>query len=419
MVEKKKKINKPLTFRIHRVLKQVDPDKSITSNCAKIVDKLLCYVFDKLCNAIKLLMTQSQKKIITVECMVASVRLTMSLHDLSKHANKVAQKSLEAFATNKNKKLSLSEKAGLVFSVSKTEKLLRKHLQDYKISSNVPIYMTSVIEYISAELLEMSSVATRQEYNKHARITERHLYKVIQEDWALRIVFKNIIIPNSGVMYDVKQSFLPKKKGGNYSDVQIQIDKKDITNAVLKNIAHKGGVKYISKDVFDEVRKMLVTDYLYEIITHIIVVVEYTKTKTITKESVLMVLRDKNIFLMMGGGDSFNEDIDSDEAVNINIQEGGKKKKKRGTLALMLIRRMQKKTELFIPKTSFHRLIKKIVDEIKPKLQISSDGLIALQHATEDYLNKLFKKAVIIAVHDKRQTIHKSDFELIQNIEKF
>ena len=418
MVENKNKktTKKPLTFRIHRVLKQVDEDKSITSNCANIVDKILCYMCDKLCNAIKLLMTQSQKKIVTVECVVAAVKLTMS-GTLDKYANKDAQKSLETFATNKNRKLSRSEKAGLVFSVSKTEKRLRKHLQGYKISSNVPIYMTAVIEYISAEILDLSSMVTRHERNKHARITENHLYKAIQSHEPLCTLFKNIIIPNSGVIQDIKQSFLPKKKGGTYSD--LQIDKKYITNAVLKNIAHKGGVKYISKDVFDEVRKMLFTDYLQDIIKHIIVVIEYKKTNTITKEDVLMVLRDKNIFLMMGGGDDYSfEDMDPEDA-NMNIQEGGKKKKKKGTLALQLIRRMQKKTELFIPITSFHKLIKKIVNEIKPNLRISSDGLIALQHATEDYLNKLFKKTVIIAVHDKRQTIYKSDFELIQNIDKF
>ena len=80
---------------------------------------------------------------------------------------------------------------------------------------------------------------------------------------------------------------------------------------------------------------------------------------------------------------------------------------------------MQKKTELFIQKTSFHKLIKKITNSIKPNLQISSDALITMQHATEHHLVKLFQKAVIIAVNNKRQIINASDFELIQAIEQF
>ena len=411
---KKKKTKKPvLQFKIHKVLKEVHPDQSITASCAKVVDNILCYTCDKLCNSIKLLMKQSGKKIVTLDCMIAAVKLTMSPYEIETHANKQAQKRLNKLAINKNKKLSLSEKADLILSVSKTSRRLRNHLQGYKISGNVPVYMTSIIEYIAEEILILSGNAAREK-SKHARIIERHVYLVINGDYELCQFFKNIIIPNSGVVQNIQESFLPNKKGGKYSD--IQIDKKDITDTVLKNLGHKGGAKYIAKGVYDEIRNMLLNDYLHDILSNVITVVEYMKLKTITKEIVLTVLRNNGIFLMMGGGD--NDTVSEVEEIELN-HVGGKRKKKKGTLALMLIRRMQKRTELFIQKTSFHKLIKKITNSIKPNLQISSDALITIQYATEHYLVKLFQKAVTIAVNDKRQIINASDFKLIKAIEEF
>ena len=103
------------------------------------------------------------------------------------------------------------------------------------------------------------------------------------------------------------------------------------------------------------------------------------------------------------------------------LSMGGVKKPYRfrpGTVALREILKYQKSTETLIPKLSFQRLVKEVMQNeclirgIECK-RVQSTALLALQEATEQYVTELFCKAQIAAVHGKRITITPADVRIV------
>jgi histone H3 len=75
---------------------------------------------------------------------------------------------------------------------------------------------------------------------------------------------------------------------------------------------------------------------------------------------------------------------------------GGVKKPFRfrpGTVALRMIRKYQKGTELLLRKLPFQRLVREIAQDYRSDLRFQSLALLALQEATEAFLVGLFEDA--------------------------
>ncbi|XP_057805798.1 histone H3-like centromeric protein CENH3 isoform X2 [Salvia miltiorrhiza] len=100
--------------------------------------------------------------------------------------------------------------------------------------------------------------------------------------------------------------------------------------------------------------------------------------------------------------------------------EAGAKKKRRnrpGTVALREIRKYQKSWNLLIPAAPFIRTVKEISFQFAPSVgRWQAEALVALQEAAEDYIVKLFEEAMLCAIHAKRVTLMKKDFELARRI---
>lgn len=98
---------------------------------------------------------------------------------------------------------------------------------------------------------------------------------------------------------------------------------------------------------------------------------------------------------------------------------GGVKKPHRyrpGTVALREIRRYQKSTELLIRKLPFQRLVREISQDFKHDLRFQGSAVIALQEASEAYLQGLFEDTNLCAIHAKRVTIMPQDMQLARRI---
>ncbi|KAI1289780.1 histone H3.3 type a [Halotydeus destructor] len=98
-----------------------------------------------------------------------------------------------------------------------------------------------------------------------------------------------------------------------------------------------------------------------------------------------------------------------------------KKKKYRyrpGTLALWEIRRLQKSTELLIPRAPFQRLVREICQSSSTLTEIrwQTAALGALHEACEAYLVGLFEDTNLCAIHARRVTIMPRDIHLATRI---
>ena len=102
-----------------------------------------------------------------------------------------------------------SARAGLQFPVGRVHRLLRKGNYAQRIGAGAPVYLSAVLEYLSAEVLELAGNAARD--NKKSRIIPRHLQLVIKNDEELNKLLGGVTIAQGGVLPNIQAVLLPKK----------------------------------------------------------------------------------------------------------------------------------------------------------------------------------------------------------------
>ncbi|XP_015705969.1 histone H2A-beta, sperm-like [Coturnix japonica] len=114
-----------------------------------------------------------------------------------------------------NTKLLLASKktksvlAGLQFPVSRVYRFLRRGHYAERISPGSAVYMAAVLEYLTAEILELAGNAARD--NKKARILPRHIQLAVRNDDELNKLFSCVTIAQGGVMPNILPQLLPKR----------------------------------------------------------------------------------------------------------------------------------------------------------------------------------------------------------------
>ena len=89
----------------------------------------------------------------------------------------------------KRKSVSRSQKAGLQFPVGRIHRYLRQCTHHYRIAAGAPVYQAAVMEYLTAEILELAGNAARD--NKKSRIIPRHILLAVANDEELHQVGKS------------------------------------------------------------------------------------------------------------------------------------------------------------------------------------------------------------------------------------
>ncbi|KAL5727073.1 centromeric histone H3 [Ranunculus cassubicifolius] len=88
-----------------------------------------------------------------------------------------------------------------------------------------------------------------------------------------------------------------------------------------------------------------------------------------------------------------------------------------GTVALREIRRYQKTGTLLIPMAPFVRVVREITADFSREVtRWTPEALMAIQEAAEAFLVNLFEDAQLCAIHAKRVTLMKKDWELARRI---
>src|SRR5689334_21674846 len=102
-----------------------------------------------------------------------------------------------------------SSKAGLAFPVGRVHRHLRKGNYAQRIAAGAPVYLAAVLEYLSAEILELAGNAARD--NKKTRIIPRHLQLAIRNDEELNKLLGHVTIAQGGGLPNIHAVLLPKK----------------------------------------------------------------------------------------------------------------------------------------------------------------------------------------------------------------
>ena len=122
---------------------------------------------------------------------------------------KSASKQRKVKSVKSSKTGSQSKRAGLVFPVGRLGSKLRAGRYAKRVGAGAPVYLAAVMEYLTAELLELAGKSAQQAKKK--RITPRTITLAVRHDEELSALLKNVTFSAGGVPPNVHKSLLTKK----------------------------------------------------------------------------------------------------------------------------------------------------------------------------------------------------------------
>jgi histone H2A len=110
--------------------------------------------------------------------------------------------------TDGKKSTTKSAKAGLQFPVGRIGRYLKKGKYASRVGAGAPVYLASILEYLTAEILELAGNAARD--NKKNRIVPRHIQLAVRNDEELNKLFGGVTIAQGGVLPNIHSVLVPK-----------------------------------------------------------------------------------------------------------------------------------------------------------------------------------------------------------------
>ncbi|XP_077081059.1 core histone macro-H2A.1 isoform X2 [Siphateles boraxobius] len=138
---------------------------------------------------------------------------------------------------------SRSARAGVIFPVGRMLRYIKKGLPKYRIGVGAPVYMAAVLEYLTAEILELAGNAARD--NKKGRVTPRHILLAIANDEELHQLLKGVTVAAGGVLPNIHPELLSKKRSSRgkleavITPPPTENKTKTVKKAVVKKLATK------------------------------------------------------------------------------------------------------------------------------------------------------------------------------------
>ena len=188
---------------VYKVLKQVHPDTGSTSATKVLMDRFVYNCMDRICReATAKKVTSEKNSTLTTQDLLSATRVVLS-GEVAKHAVSEAVRAVTRFSSSyrhgrRKKRQSDSSKAGLQFPVERLARYMTKggysaHMGGYfdgfahKVEESAPVCLAAVLEYLVAEVLELSGNSARD--NKRSFIRPRHVELAVRSDEELNKLF--------------------------------------------------------------------------------------------------------------------------------------------------------------------------------------------------------------------------------------
>lgn len=213
---KSKKLSPSFKTYIHKVLKQVSPESSIRNDAIGQLDEYVKILAGKLSQSSRNSCRQAGKSTVGKTEVVLAVRLHLP-GELAKHAVAEIEKACAKFNSEKPETTSRSVRreaqAGLTFSVALSEKFIRNFNEsNLNVSKNSSVALAAVLEYITAEIMELSANVSRD--NKLKIIRVRDIFLAIEADSELSSLthLLGVEFINCGVVPGINPALEPTKE---------------------------------------------------------------------------------------------------------------------------------------------------------------------------------------------------------------
>ncbi|KAH0672366.1 hypothetical protein KY290_024605 [Solanum tuberosum] len=95
-------------------------------------------------------------------------------------------------------------------AVARNARFLKVGKYAKRVGAGAPVFLVAVLEYLATEVLELAGIAARND--KKTRIIPRHIQLAIRFDAKLCQFLRDMTIPNGGVIPNIHNMFLPKRR---------------------------------------------------------------------------------------------------------------------------------------------------------------------------------------------------------------
>jgi len=112
----------------------------------------------------------------------------------------------------KSAKTSKTGKSGLIFPSGRVGSLLRRGRYAPRVGGSAGVYLAAVLEYLTIELLDLSSKVIGQSKKKQSRITPRVVTLAVRNDDDLGNLLKDVTLSRGGVIPTATKALEKKKK---------------------------------------------------------------------------------------------------------------------------------------------------------------------------------------------------------------
>jgi histone H2A len=140
---------------------------------------------------------------------------TTKVEPVSTPTTPILEEHVEVFGSSnpkmKRSRRTKTQKSGLTLPVSRIQRNLKKGNYANRVGAGAAVYLTAVLEYLVAEVLELAANAMRD--NNKSRIMPRHLCLAIKKDAELNELIGNACISQGGVVPHINPVLLTMKTG--------------------------------------------------------------------------------------------------------------------------------------------------------------------------------------------------------------
>jgi histone H3/H4 len=185
---KNKRKSRYFDIYILKVLRIISPKHGITSNAKKQINSILCILSNIIYERCVKILSVSKRKTISPREIMCAIKFTFT-GNLQLAIIRECSESLEKYSKlgQTHDRSSKHTQIGMIFSPSVCEKFLRNFgLSKALVSENSPIYLSTAMEYICAEILTSS---LRHISSKKSRLSIREIELGIRNDNELNTLF--------------------------------------------------------------------------------------------------------------------------------------------------------------------------------------------------------------------------------------
>mmetsp|Transcript_52345 Transcript_52345/g.83346 ORF Transcript_52345/g.83346 Transcript_52345/m.83346 type:complete len:142 (-) Transcript_52345:171-596(-) len=128
----------------------------------------------------------------------------------SSRGKKKVSKGVKGGKGGKATRITKAARAGLTFNVARVLRQMRAGKYAPRVSPTAAVVLAATIEYMVAELLEVSGEAAKD--NKKKQIKPRHIMLAARQDNELDLFLKNVTFPYAGNVPGINEVLMRKSK---------------------------------------------------------------------------------------------------------------------------------------------------------------------------------------------------------------